>query len=524
MNVLSVREIITKVKDGIIRIPAFQRGFVWESDTIAFLMDSIYKEYPFGTIQLWRTREKLRTERKLGPFEIFQRDDQYPIDYVLDGQQRITSIYGVFQTDIELPTTVDNPFKIYFDFKADRNLQESQFFALPDTEVDLARHFPLNVLFDTVKYRQATSGLHADDVNKIDTLQSVFKEAKIPIQTLETNDKAKVSIVFERINRQGVPLDNYQLLSAWTWSEDFDLQDKFQELADELIPYGFDDIGGDTNLLLRISSAILSHDGSVGGLMNMNGAVVRARFDEILNGVRGAIDFIKRDFKVQRLENLPYSNLLIPLSVFFSNTGNQHFRYNDTQRQVIEKWFWRSCFSRRYSAGVLKALNRDIEEIVKLKNNQPTNLASFTTNITADFFTKNVFTMGTVNTKTFILMLAQNNPKSFISGSPITLANVLRDYNRNEFHHIYPRAYLRSQTNIQYNDSCLANFCFMSRADNQQLGGVAPSQYRQHMVNPAQPILDTAFVNENVLFADNYASFIDDRTTQLLEYVNGLIN
>jgi uncharacterized protein with ParB-like and HNH nuclease domain len=74
---LSIRDIITKVNDGIIRIPAFQRGFVWDSDSVAFLMDSIYKEYPFGTIQFWRTREKLKTEKKLGPFEIFQRDEQY---------------------------------------------------------------------------------------------------------------------------------------------------------------------------------------------------------------------------------------------------------------------------------------------------------------------------------------------------------------------------------------------------------------------------------------------------------------
>src|SRR5207244_446613 len=148
------RDILTKVQDGIIRIPTFQRGFVWDSDTVAFFMDSIYKSYPFGTIQLWRTRQKLTTEKALGPFPIFQRDDQYTIDYVLDGQQRITSIFGVFQTDITIPANVENPFKIYFDLRADANIQDSQFLAVPDNEIDNARHFPLSCLFDTVKYRQ----------------------------------------------------------------------------------------------------------------------------------------------------------------------------------------------------------------------------------------------------------------------------------------------------------------------------------------------------------------------------------
>lgn len=520
----SIRDIITRVQDGIIRIPNFQRGFVWDSDTVAFLMDSIYKNYPFGTIQLWRTREKLKTEKKLGPFELFERDDQYPIDYVLDGQQRITSLFGVFQTDIPTPANIENPFTIYFDYKADTNLQDSQFFGLSDSEVDPTKHFALNYLFDTVKYRQATKNLSDDDVKKVDELQAIFKEAKIPYQILETDNKAKVAIVFERINRKGVPLDIFQLLTAWTWSEDFTLQDKFEELEDELKPYGFEEVGANVNLLLRICSAILSQSGSAASLINLNGAQVRDRFDEIINGVKGSIDFLKTNLKVEKLYNLPYDNLLVPLSVFFSNKGNQHFNYTNAQRDVLTKWFWRACFSKRYSAGILRALNKDIEEILKLKNSQPSNLQTISVNITTDFFTKNTFSMGSVNTKTFILMLAQNNPRSFVTGSPITLSSVLKEYNRNEFHHIYPRAYLKTQTGLIYTDGCLSNFCFMSRADNKKLGGVAPSIYKQHMPTNPQDILSSSYIDETKLFADNFHDFIADRTGKLLTSVNGLIN
>lgn len=524
MSDLSIRDIITKITEGVIRIPAFQRGFVWDSESVAFLMDSIYKEFPFGTIQFWRTREKLRTERSIGIFDIFPRDDQYPIDYVLDGQQRITSIFGVFQNDIEIPDGIANPFEIYFDFKADQNLQESQFFALTGVDVDLTRHFPLNVLFDTVKYRRATRGLEDADLLVIDKLQSVFKEAKIPTQTLETNDKAKVSIVFERINRKGVPLDNFQLLSAWTWSEDFDLQNKFEDLTAELQPFGFEDVGSNANLLMRISSAILVGDSATGALININGAEVRDRFDEILNGIRGAIDFLKRNLRVEKLDNLPYSNLLIPLSVFFSNSGNQHFTYSNGQRLVLEKWFWRACFSRRYSAGVLRSLNRDVEEILRLKRNEPSELVNIPVSQPSDFFLTSTFVMGTVNTKTFILLLAQNSPRSFISGSPITLSEVLKDYNRNEFHHIYPKSFLRQEGELPYDEACLANFCFLSRSDNQRLGGSAPSVYRDKLGEPIEGILESAFINPDALFADDFQPFVEDRNERLLAKVNALIN
>jgi uncharacterized protein with ParB-like and HNH nuclease domain len=88
MQQLSIPDILTKVAAGQIRIPKFQRGFVWEPDRVAYLMDSIYKGYPIGSLLLWRTGEQLKDERNLGPFELPTPEANFPIDYVLDGQQR----------------------------------------------------------------------------------------------------------------------------------------------------------------------------------------------------------------------------------------------------------------------------------------------------------------------------------------------------------------------------------------------------------------------------------------------------
>lgn len=92
----------------------------------------------------------------------------------------------MFQTEIELNES-ENPFSIYYDLEADENSQDSQFVALSETAVRQRRHFPLNCLFDTVKYRKATKNLDEEIVEKIDLLQSIFKEVKIPFQTLETD-------------------------------------------------------------------------------------------------------------------------------------------------------------------------------------------------------------------------------------------------------------------------------------------------------------------------------------------------
>lgn len=518
---LTIREILDLVPRGQIRIPAFQRGFVWDSDMVAFLMDSLYKGYPIGSLLLWRTREQMRHERQLGPFSLQDRDPDYPIDYVLDGQQRLTSVFGVFQSAIEPDPTVEWA-DIYFDLSADPDAQESQFLALRPDEVDQRRHFPLKCLFVPVEYRHATANFGDNDLIMLDEMQAGFKEARIPVQSLTTEDRTKVAIVFERVNRTGVPLDTLQLLTAWTWSEDFDLQHQFEELREELAPFGFAGVGEDSNLLLRCCAAVLAGDASPRTLVGLNGAVVRDRFDEIVNGVKGAIDFVRTNLQAEMLENLPFTTVLVPLSVFFASPGNQFTQLSDRQRGKVVRWFWRACFSRRYSSGVLRNLKEDIEAMQALKENRPSTLGDFPALITAEFFKINKFRINTVNTKTFVLFLAQYGPLSFVSGAPVSLSQVLRSYNRSEFHHLYPRSYLLQNGVDTAEQNQLANFCFLSKLDNISLGGDRPSKYRAKMPDDVEEILELSLCPES-LFSDDYDNFIVERSTLLEQKANELL-
>ncbi|MBB2169647.1 DUF262 domain-containing protein [Gluconacetobacter aggeris] len=517
MEDLSIREILEQVGRGQIRIPAFQRGFVWDSDRVAYLMDSIYKKYPFGALLFWRTKNVLKYDRKLGPFVLPDPKEDYPVDYVLDGQQRITSIFGVFQTEIERP---DDPnwLPIFYDLEAEQTVQDSQFVALKPEAVDPARHFPMSTLFSTAEYRAATTNFDDSTIERIDQMQAIFKEVKIPLQLSRTEDKATVAIIFERVNRQGVELDTLQLLSAWTWSEDFQLNEEFSDLADELQPFGFQEIGVDTNLLLRCCSAILKHDASPQALMELKGATVRENFDQVTNGVKYAVDYIRRHFHAEKLSNLPFSTLLVPLSVLFAVSGNKEASTTDEQRERVNSWFWRASLSRRYSSAVLRNLNTDISEMVNLRDGKPSKLGDFSFHIDAEFFTRNTFGMANVNTKTFILMLAGLKPLSFISGSPVDLAKTLKESNRTEFHHMMPRAYLRESSQTQkYDDSCLANFCFLSRTDNRKIGGDKPSVYRSKMPTDITAI-QTSAMFDDLLFKDDYEKFIAARADALVDY------
>jgi len=67
---LNIRRLIDRITSGDIRIPAFQRDFVWETEQVAFLLDSIYKDFPIGTVILWKTDTRLPSEKDLGAFKL----------------------------------------------------------------------------------------------------------------------------------------------------------------------------------------------------------------------------------------------------------------------------------------------------------------------------------------------------------------------------------------------------------------------------------------------------------------------
>lgn len=516
---LFINELIQKVVAGQIRIPSFQRGFVWDADRVAHLMDSIYKGFPFGSLLFWRTKTPLKTERKLGPFLLPEGDPDYPLDYILDGQQRATSIFGVFQSQLSAsPGDDDSIFKIYFDLSGEPSVQDSNFIYVPDDKVDREKHFPLKILFNPPEYRKYTRDLSEDIATKADALFDKFKHAKIPVQAFETDVKAAVAIVFERINRMGVELDTLQLMSAWTWSDDFDLQEQFIELSEELAPFGFKGVGEDSDLVLKCCAAILGSNASPASIIELNGEQVRTRFPEIKKGIHGAVDFLRSNCKVFSASVLPYSTIIIPLSVFFATRNEQDTTPTSDQREAILTWIWRTFFSRRYSKR-LEQLNDDIKQIQKLKEGVPNDLGRFDVDFNKDFFTESTFNLSTVNTKTFILMLANNGPLSFISASPITLDEVLREANRKEFHHLFPRKFLVDQDEPLSRINSLVNFAIIHRSDNNKLGGVQPSIYKNKMPNDGvilKSILDSACCPYS-LFSDKFDEFTEERSVLLEE-------
>lgn len=519
---LTIRKVIDRIVSGEIRIPAFQRDWVWTPQQVSFLLDSIYKNFPIGMVFLWKTNARLESEKQLGNHIIPDPRKEHPVYYVLDGQQRLTSLFSVFQTDLPSENTYDW-LDIYFDFDASDGIQDSKFVALANEDVITNKHFPMAVIFDAGKFYAEVSKLDQPKRDIILKVQQAFQEYSLPSQEFETDSKESIAIVFERINRAGTPLNTYQLLTAWSWSADFDLQEEFSELSSELAPFGFGNLAQDKDLQLKCCSGIIRGETSPNIIMSLTGEEVRLNFEKIRNGIKGAIEFLKDQLKVHSLDWLPYPSMIISLSGFFATNKVGGKSYNDIQRKQLIKWFWKSNFSRRYSAAIQDRHKQDIALMKAWAENDMTKSSDFPCSIETQYFTQSAFNVGTVNTKTFVLMLANSNPRSFISGASVRLGDVLKIVNRNEFHHIFPKKYLENIGVEKKKINCIANFCFLNNADNQKIKDKAPHIYKSLLPSASvHNILESAVCPSNSLDL-SFDIFLNERAGMLIDYANNLI-
>ncbi|UJB68008.1 hypothetical protein HRE53_15435 [Acaryochloris sp. 'Moss Beach'] len=183
----------------------------------------------------------------------------------------------------------------------------------------------------------------------------------------ESDDRNAVAIVFERINRAGTELNKFDLLSAWSWSEEFNLKEKFESLDLELESYGYANLSSDKDLQLKICSAIINGETTPAAILHLSGNEVRGRFKEVISGIKGAIDFLRNELLVYSFEILPYPALLIPLATYFATTKTDGEKYTDRQREKITQWFWISVFSKRYSSDVNNRQRKDILDLLAIK-------------------------------------------------------------------------------------------------------------------------------------------------------------
>lgn len=333
-SVTHIVSIFRQIGSGEIQIPAFQRGFVWNEKQIIDLLGSVYESYPIGSILLWSvtsTQSRLSTTTELP----FPKDiDRFPTNYVLDGMQRLSTLYGVFNFG---KTTQNTIFEVAFDLK------NKEFVHVKDVKfglLDLPPHFVrLSVLFDPKALISAQSQLvkqeNADElIDSLIDLQAKFQEYMIPVVKISDENINRVVRVFEKINSAGTPLDALDFMRAITWAKDFDLSDRLMQASEKLGEFGF---YLDEETIVKCVAIYLEIQPTAEGLLSLRGYdpdILKSAFTEVEDRIIVVIRFLREYLDIQSSDLVAYEGqFLILFKAITMDGADEYFQHQ------LAAWF-----------------------------------------------------------------------------------------------------------------------------------------------------------------------------------------
>ena len=519
-------DLIREIEKGEIKIPKFQRDFVWSLEKTANLLDSILKGYPIGTFILWETRERLNSIKNIGDLQVKIIEDG-KIQYILDGQQRITSLYAAY-LGAKIKRTGEKKVIDYSDIYLDlsKNVENSddQIVSLKKLNDDF---ISLNkVLNLSIDFREMTK----EQSDKIIEYNKAFTSYDFSTVVLRKEDIDSAIEVFTRINTSGQTLTLFEIMSAKTYDEkeNFDMTDKFQNLLKELQEITYNTIS--SSVILHTLSLILSDSKECKRkvILQLDKKAIIKSWDSVISALKEAIDYLRSVYLIPVSALLPYDSLLVPFSYFFYHNKNKP---SSQQSKFLEEFFWRVSLSRRYSSSTESKLAQDIKRIDKILENNRPNYDDIKVDLNShEDLIKENFSAGSSYSKAILCLLAYHEPKDFHTNGKVILDNSwLKIANSKNYHHFFPKSYL-IKNNIP-NINSLVNITLISGNLNKgKIRAKAPSVYIQEFLNDNSDLPKTmkshliSDLDDFGIKSNNYDVFLEKRAEVIFEELKKRIN
>ena len=472
-------DLISEIQKGIIKIPKFQRDFVWSIDKTAKLLDSILKGYPIGTFILWQTDERINDIKNVGNLEIPSTPDGTKVQYVLDGQQRITSLYAAF-LGAKIQKVGEKKITDYSDIvvNLDTDIGENGdqvISAEPTGEKYLSLNTVLNFSYSTAK--SLSNKFNEDELEIINSYSTAFKTYEFSTVVLRKEDIDSAIEVFTRINTGGQTLTLFEIMSAKTYDEKqhFDMQAKWAAFIKELKEIKYESVS--STVILSLLSLVLSRTKECKRktILALDKQNIIDIWDKAISTLKDSIDYFRTTYRIPVSQLLPYDSLLVPFAYFFYYKQNKP---EAEQRKFLEEFFWRMSLSFRYSSSAESRLAQDIKRIDKIladKRPEYNDLKVYLESPQAIIDTS--FSAGNSYCKAILCLLAYQEPKDFRDNGKVILDNSwLKLANSKNYHHFFPKAYLKGKTVL--NSNSLMNITLVSEHLNKRkIGAKAPSVY-----------------------------------------------
>ncbi|RLI97242.1 MAG: hypothetical protein DRO96_01060 [Candidatus Aenigmatarchaeota archaeon] len=520
---MQIDTLLRDVENKDLVLPEFQRDFVWNEDDVKKFMQSLYKNYPTGSLLIWKTKTppKLRGEHKVS--------DNVYTRVLLDGQQRMTTLYLMLKgkTPPYYPNMLRR-FRLYFNVETEefRYYQKTIMEGKPEwiSLIDFFSHESAAVFIEQSNDRE----YYFKHLSKLTKLESIRKyEYYVDEEKLgKLEDIKEVVRIFNLVNKQGRTLQEEDLALAYVCSFWPEIKDLFRKELEVYKQNGFD---FDFNFLILCLNCVASGHAKFEGFYSVSEDKIKEAWELLKKAMTYLLNIMhdKAFIDSNQQYELKSEALLVPLVTYLAKNNCEFGSESELNKFLY--WFYNAMAWGRYTRrGKSSPLEQDIVAITK--DNKPEALIhNFEREVRYfDVKTENL-EAATIQNPLFniaFIVAKSKGALDWFNGTKLH-AQLLGSSYRLHKHHIFPKAVLRKHGYYQTPEKKrmvneIANRAFLTERANLQIRSSEPKKYLPKVQQKFPKALSQQFVTEKeeLWKIDNYEDFLRDRRKRIANGIN----
>lgn len=533
----TVQTLMTELQSGKYFLPSFQRQFVWDADDIKDFVDSIINNYPIGAVILWKPSAP--DIPGSDPFskpliDVFREGKRNESFYILDGQQRLTSLLLLFR-DWKIQRGGEEIIRDPISY----NLASGKFYKSRKRGLDLSNLVRAFCLEEKKALKDIMDTIPEDKFDEVRGTIRRILEYPIPICIMETYSEnedtfRKMAEAFIRVNRYGMRIGNLELmLSFLAGAVGGELKQRISELYEAF----YKDFALDLQPIIRFVfsrfglkqtqiSKVEQFKRNISKISASEGDSIDDIFTRCNESIGLAIQLLKKNLGISSSNLLPSQTVLVPIATYFYGKGLQSLDDldDDDQKRMIN-WFILASFNGYYSSRTDTKLDKDLEVIqgsgcfpwdsliacmeagrAKTKINYSDIERGLHLNVLRR------------QRRAHLFLLYINLVKSSADDwSGVLLSQ--RNHKELARHHIFPKEFLEQNLSLEESGigeieiSNLGNITFISKDINSEIGDDSPEEYMNSYIESAKKHFVPT--ERNLWMLDQYDTFLEYRVRQI---------
>ncbi|MBF9315828.1 MULTISPECIES: GmrSD restriction endonuclease domain-containing protein [Mycobacteroides] len=515
--------LLDEIDSGVVLLPEFQRGYVWNRDQVRGLMRSLYRAYPVGGLLMWETTSDDVTVRGASSGSGTRQ-------LLLDGQQRVTSMYGVIRGTP--PPFFEGDPSAFTGMHFNVETQSFEFYAPTKMAGDptwvnvteLFRKGPFEYLSAFPDVEREVLNTYLERLNRIKEIENRnFNSEKI---TGAGKTVDEVVDIFNKVNSGGTKLSKGDLALAKLCAEWPDARKELRDNLDRWKKAGF---RFSLDWLLRNATAVATGRALFSSLGDVSAPDFEAALGKSVNHIGTFLDAASGRLGLDH-DRVLMGRYATPVITRLLQLNGGGFT-DGAHRDKVLYWYVHSALWGRFSGSTETYLQQDYEAVERggvdalistLERVRGGRLA-----IGPDDFAGS--TRGSRFYPLLYLLTRVDGARDFGSGLELR-AELLGKLTSLQVHHIFPKALLRNHGFDRNEINALANFCFLTQDTNIKIGMRDPAEYLPEVQARHPGVLESQWIptDPELWRVERYSDFLAARRELLAasaqSFLEGLRN